>query len=300
MNALTKYIAGCALTVVLFGSCSDIQQKEEADLSGKMTFSATHPDGNFTKATGGNFDSGDRIGLFVTRYENGAPLPLQISGNYVNNLPARLTQGKWETSKLIFWPESAVDVYAYYPYLSLTSVDENQFKVALNQNSAREGDQLGGYEVSDILWAKTTGAEAQNGMVPLQFRHCMSRICVLLKKGPDYDGELPENAQVFIHNTVPEALIDLSTGTVTKDIYGKPASIICKKVNNARYEAIIVPQRIDSRRPLIEIIAGNISFLIEDQFRFKNGTSYDVTVTLNSDPDKISIDIGGGIGGGWN
>ena len=104
-----------------------------------------------------------------------------------------------------------------------------------------------------------------------------------------------------LHSTVPTATIDFTTGSVTKDLFGEMATIKARKVNDSTFEAIIVPQRLDTRRPFIEIIAGGISYLLEDTFQFKPGMQHTLSLTINSNPDQIEIEIGGDIeDGDWN
>ncbi len=120
-----------------------------------------------------------------------------------------------------------------------------------------------------------------------------------LVKGPSYEDDLPENAEIFIHNTVPTATIDFTTGAVTKYLFGEPETIKTRKVDDATYEAIIVPQRLDSRRPFIEMIVNGVSYLLEDTFNFKAGRMHTLSLTLSSNPDQVKVEIGGEIEGGW-
>lgn len=70
--------------------------------------------------------------------------------------------------------------------------------------------------------------------------------------------------------------------------------------DNDTYEAIIVPQKLETRRPFVEIITGGVSYLLEDTFQFKPGMQHTLSLTINSNPDQIEIDIGGDIEGDWN
>ena len=269
-------------------------QREE----GVMYFEPVYP--GSTKATETAFEQGDVIGLYVTDYQGETAPPLQISGNWANNVAATLEGTEWVTAKKIFWSDNRMDAYGYYPYMSLTSVDEQPFSIALDQSTERTGDQLGGYEASDFLWAKTEGVDQSTETVTLQFSHRCSKLVIQLVKGPSYEGELPDSATVYIHNVVPTATIDLATGAVTKDIFGEVATVKARKVNNATYEAIMIPQRIESRRPFIEIVVNNISYLLEDTFQFKAGMQHTLSLVINSNPDQVSVDIGGEIVDGWN
>lgn len=284
------------MAALLLASCDKAEDIAVDD--GSIRFVMQYP--SATRATETSFEQGDKIGLFLTEYTGETPAPLQISGNWANNVAATLEGTEWVTAKKIFWSDNRMDAYGYYPYMSLTSVDEQPFSIALDQSTERTGDQLGGYEASDFLWAKTEGVNQSTETVTLQFSHRCSKLVIQLVKGPSYEGELPDSATVYIHNVVPTATIDLATGAVTKDIFGEVATVKARKVNNATYEAIMIPQRIESRRPFIEIVVNNISYLLEDTFQFKAGMQHTLSLVINSNPDQVSVDIGGEIVGGWN
>lgn len=284
------------MAALLLASCD--KSEEIAVDDGSIRFVMQYP--SATRATETSFEQGDKIGLFLTEYTGETPAPLQISGNWANNVAATLEGTEWVTAKKIFWSDNRMDAYGYYPYMSLTSVDEQPFSIALDQSTERTGDQLGGYEASDFLWAKTEGVDQSTETVTLQFSHRCSKLVIQLVKGPSYEGELPDSATVYIHNVVPTATIDLATGAVTKDVFGEVATVKARKVNNATYEAIMIPQRIESRRPFIEIVVNNISYLLEDTFQFKAGMQHTLSLVINSNPDQVSVDIGGEIVGGWN
>lgn len=284
------------MAALLLASCDKAEEIAVDD--GSIRFVMQYP--SATRATETSFEQGDKIGLFLTEYTGETPAPLQISGNWANNVAATLEGTEWVTAKKIFWSDNRMDAYGYYPYMSLTSVDEQPFSIALDQSTERTGDQLGGYEASDFLWAKTEGVDQSTETVTLQFSHRCSKLVIQLVKGPSYEGELPDSATVYIHNVVPTATIDLATGAVTKDVFGEVATVKARKVNNATYEAIMIPQRIESRHPFIEIVVNNISYLLEDTFQFKAGMQHTLSLVINSNPDQVSVDIGGEIVGGWN
>lgn len=276
--------------LMLFSSCSDSDIVKKMDDNGIMKFLVQHPSAA-TRATSSNFEPKDKIGVFVVKEINEASAPLQVSGNHTNNELVTFNGATWESRKPIFWPTELVDIYAYYPYMEIISVDAQPFSVKLDQSSPERANILSGYEASDFLWTLKSGLEYSEKPVPLQFKHTMSKLVIKLVKGADYEGELPENAELFIHNTVPSALIDLATGVVLKDPYGKPCTIKCRKVSNDQFEAIIVPQRIETRRPLIEIVANDIAYLLEDNFNFRVGMQHTLNLVINSSPEQIRIEI---------
>ena len=252
-----------------------------------------------TRASANAFESGDVTGLYMTDYVSGIASPLQVSGNAVNNAPLTFDGVSWTSSPKLFWNKGAkYDVYGYYPYGKPASVDDYSFNVATDQ-SAKEGNgTLSGYEASDFLWAKTEGVSYPD-VVNLTFSHKMSRLVVKLVKGADFEGDIPDDVVVKVHSTVPDAFIDLSSGAVVKDNYGKAATITMQKEGTSTFSAILVPQRIDNRQPLVEIITNNVSYLVESRFVFKSGVQHTLSVTLSSDPAKVKIEIGGEIDG-WD
>ena len=248
-----------------------------------MTFHVAYP-GQQTRATSTAFEDGDQVGLFITT-EN---TPLEVSGNYVNNASLAFNGTQWTPSRPIYWDGGTYDIYGYYPYQSpIPSVDNLPFSVALDQNAE------GGYEASDFLWASTRGASAGNTPVTLQFSHRMSRMYIQLVKGEDYEGELPEDAEVKILSTVPQATIDLSAGVVTRDPYATTQDIWAQSLGNHRYAAILVPQRLDNRQPLVEVIMQGVSYLYESKFVFKAGIQHSVQLVVSKNPEQVKIEIGG-------
>lgn len=289
MNKKLHILTAGLMTVLLaVGSgCNDdatpVSQTEKNDL---MTFNVLHPRqaASGTKVTSTAFESGDRVGLFITRQD----APLEVSGNYVNNAALTFDGSQWTTEKPVYWDGGTYNIYAYYPQTSpVTSVDDLPFSVAIDQNAA------GGYEASDFLWATQQNATASDTPVSLQFAHRMSRMLIRLVEGEDYEGELPADAEVYIHNTVPEATIDLSAGVVTRDDYGTRQSIRAQSLGNHTYAAIIVPQRLDNRQPLVEVIMKGVSYLYESKFVFKPGVQHSVQLVITKNPEQVKIEIGG-------
>ena len=268
---------------------------------GVMSFEAYHPS-VASRVSESAFEEGDCIGLYITEYDGETARPLQISGNWANNVATTFENGVWSTSKKIFWSNNKMDVYAYYPYMTPNSIDENLFEVQNDQSTASAEGALGGYEASDFLWAKAEAQEQDEtaDAVKLKFTHSMSRLVVNLKKGSDFEGEIPEDAVMYLHNVVTYGRIDFTNGAVVKDIYASPQTVKMRKLSRESFDAIVLPQRIETRRPLVEMVAGGISFLLESSFSFKPGTMHTITLTINSNPDQIEIEIGGSTGGGWN
>ena len=264
----------------------------ELTANGEMRFNVTAG----TRVVNDEFEAEDKVGLYVTDYVDAeTPAPLQMSGNRANNEAMTFDGTKWNIERPIYWGEGKSDVYAYYPYTAeISNVDEMPFSVATDQ------DEEGAYEASDLLWAKTAGVSQSGGAVSLAMKHSMSRLVVKIVAGEDYVGSLPADATVHLHSTVTDALVTLSTGSVVKNPYAGAKSI---KMHNLGlrtfaegkavvYEAIVLPQMLETSVPLLEINSKSVSYLLEDAFNFKPGTSYTYTAVLNESTTAIKVEIG--------
>ena len=278
-----------ALSILGLASCSN-DDSTEAPKSAKdtpMTFDVIHP--SQTRATATDFENGDKIGVYIAK----ADMPLEIGGNALNNEPLTLTSGKWTPGKNLFWDEGTYNAYAYYPYMNVTSIEDQPVSVATDQSTAETNGTLSGYEASDLLYAKTSNVAASTSPVTLSFKHVMSKLTIRLVKGEDFEGEMPTDAEIFIHNTVPTATFDFSAGIVTRDVKGKRATIKARQESNFQFGAIIVPQRLDNRVPLVEVIMKGVSFLFESKFLFKPGVDHLVNLVITDNPEKVKIEVGG-------
>lgn len=260
---------------------------------GVMQIEVLHP--SATRATETSFENGDVIGLYATEYSGDFAAPLQISGNWANNVAVAYNVTAWNPAKKIFWSDNKMDVYGYYPYMTPTSIDEHLWSVQLDQSTPETADALSGYEASDFLWGKATGVSQTDGDVQLQFKHRCSKLVIKLVKGPDYSGVLPTESELYIHSTVPTATIDFVNGAVVKDVYGEMETIKARRVDDGTFEAVIIPQRMETRRPFIEYIANGVSYLYEGTFVFKAGKQHTLELTINSNPDQIEVEVGGNV-----
>ncbi len=282
-----------ALALLALTACDNSEEKIQMPEEGVLQVEAVYP--TATRATETAFESGDVIGLYATEYADEVAAPLQISGNWANNIATTYDGTNWTPGKKIYWSDYTMDVYGYYPYMKPTSINEHIWSVQLDQSTEETENSLSGYEASDFLWAKAEGVSQADGVATLQFAHRCSKLVIKLVKGSDYTGVFPTESELYIHNVVPTATIDFTTGAVTKYIYGEETTIKAKRVDDETFEAIIVPQRVETRRPFIEFIANGVSFLYEDTFHFKAGKQHTLNLTINANPDQVRVEIGGDI-----
>ena len=81
----------------------------------------------------------------------------------------------------------------------------------------------------------------------------------------------------------------------TRYVKGTRHTIVARQDDAASYSAIIVPQRIDNRMPLIEVVMNGVSYLYESKFQFKPGIEHLVNLIISDNPDQVKIEIGGEI-----
>lgn len=290
-NYIIRY-ASLALAILGVVACSEEHETAPSQdaKSTPMSFVVTHP--GQTRATATAFERDDRIGLYVAD----VIAPLELGGNLVNNEALTFDGNKWAASRTLFWDKGSFNAYAYYPYIKgISSITDQPFSVSTDQSTAKTATALGGYEASDLLFATSKNIMASVSPIRLTFKHIMSKLKIRLIKGEDFEGDMPTTATVYIHNTVPTATVDLQAGVATRYVKGTRQTITAHQDGDTSYSAIIVPQRIDNRQPLIEVVMKGVSYLFESKFQFKPGTEHLVNLIISDNPDKVKIDIGGEI-----
>lgn len=242
------------------------------------------------RATDTKFENNDRIGIYMVT--DGSAL--QLGGNELNNELFTFDGSAWKSARKVYWNEGKHNVYAYYPYSeTINDTQDFTFTLAADQSTHE------GYTASDFIWASKEGVTASADPVTLLFSHRMSKAIVKIDKSADFEGNIPDDCEVYIHSTVGTASIDLSTGGVSKDSYAGTMTIRANKISNTEFHAIVVPQNIESRRPLVEVVTQGVSYLMEGKLSFKQGYSHTLIVTLTKNPSQTKIEIGGSIGG-WD
>lgn len=287
----TMYRILMAAVILMAASCTNDNEPLTDAVEQEIRLDLMYPS---TRLTDTNFEAKDKIGVYMVAEGE----DLQIGGNELNNELFTYNGSTWTSERKAYWNKGKHTIYAYYPYAkNVADTDNYPFTVSTDQSATVEG--VSGYEASDFLWASAEDVEASADPVKLKFSHCMSRVKVVLQKGDDYTGDIPANCEVYIHNMVPTALVDLQTGSVEASPYAAVEAVKCRKLGNTEFVACIVPQRIGSRRPLIEVVTSNVSYILEGTISLKQGYQSTITVTLSQSPEQVEIEIGGGIEG-WD
>lgn len=285
----TKHLLLAMMAAMTMAACSsdDAQEAVYTPAEGEIVLQMMHP-GEQTRATDTAFEATDSIGVYVTA----ADAALQVGGNEVNNEAFTYNGSSWTSARKVYWNNGKHNVYAYYPYSKqVDDTEEYSFSVQENQ------DSHWGYSHSDFLWAGATDITASASPLKMQFAHKLTSVVVRLERGENFEGNLPADAEVYLYSTVLKASINLATGDASKDPYAGTGTVRCRKMANDEYRAIVVPQNITSRRPLVEVVTGGVSYLMEGKMSYKPGYRHTLTVTLDKNPEKVKIEIGGEIAG---
>lgn len=285
MNTTKLFMA--AMTVLAITACSNDEEQMLTSNEGEIQLDLIHP-ASQTRVTDTQFEYDDKVGVYVTAADS----KLQIGGNEVNNEKFVYNGTSWTSPRTVYWNKGNHNVYAYYPYSEVVSdIEDYKFSVQTDQSTNE------GYAKSDFLWANVSNVAATSSAVTMQFAHKLSCVNVVLEPGDSYEDDIPSSTEVYLYSTVPTALISLASGDAAKDSYSSVETIRCYQISPKQYKAIVVPQSLNSLRPIVEVIIDNVSYLMEGKISYKPGMRHTLTVTLESDPEKIKINIGGEIAG---
>lgn len=244
-----------------------------------------------TRVAGTSFEIGDKMGLYAVEYNGDEVASLQVAGNFINNEALTYDGSAWVGGRTLYWSDKPCDFYGIYPYQEPATVSEYLFDLPTDQNSPETDDALSGYEAADLLWAKATKVSREDGAVQLQFKHMMSRVVVKIERGEKYEGDLPEDITVHLYNTVTTAEVDFTHGSLQRYAHGEKETITMKQLSGDTFAAIVVPQNIERRTPLVEITMEGIAYLLNYSMSFRPGYQHTITVTLNSSPEQEKIEI---------
>ena len=279
---MKKYGLIIAVLAALTSCQKESSEMGEISDSNEIMFLMSVPE---TKVTANEFEAGDQVAVYAVEYASEEAPELQIAGNFINNERLTYDGSVWSAGRTLYWSYKPCDFYAIYPYQDLISVDEHVLSVQADQNSN------GGYEASDLLFAKAEAVERAEGKVSLQFKHIMSKCVVTITKGEKFEGEIPDDIVTHIYNTTTSAILNFANGSLQKDSQGARKTITMKKISNTRFEAVVVPQNIERRTPLIEVTMGGIAYLLEYSLSFKPGYVHTINLILNTSPDQEKIEI---------
>lgn len=241
-----------------------------------------------TRVNDEGFCNGDAVGIYVVNNENGAPGTLRLEGNQADNVRYVYDEpnNKWTPDETVYFRDKRthVDIIGYYPYSTPTSVDAYPFEVAKDQSADAANGQLGGYEASDFLYARSADIEPTSSRIALTFRHRMASVQVELSEGTGFaDGEWSGlEKQVLVTNTVRKAAIDLATGAITP-VGDVPSTGTVPYKNGEQFRAVVVPQTVAASAALFNITVDGTSYIFRkpEAFEYTAGKLHKFTVEVS-------------------
>ena len=263
------------VTILMVGCTTDIDDMNNVVIDGipQIRISGTIDQDYVSRVNDGGFCTGDQIGLFGVNYTNNNTLAgtLLDEGNQVDN--ARYTfnaeEWTWTSNGGVYYKDSKtnIDLYGYYPYANVESVNAYIFEVQRDQSGANSVD---GYGLSDFLWGKAANIAPSDAKVKITFNHKLSCANVILVEDEGFaDGEFEAlKKSVLVMNTSRKAEIDLATGNVTAVGDAESVGIVMKN-NNEGYRAIVVPQTVEAGASLFSITVDGVAY----RFKYQQGTS---------------------------
>ena len=255
-----------------------------------------------TKVTTDGFCTGDEVGVYIVNYDGETPGTLKLEDNQADNVRFKHNEnGDWVSDYDIFYKdnETNVDFYGYYPYAEPTSIEAYPYEVARDQSKGAEHGQMGAYESSDFLWAKTTNVTPTSSKVILSFYHKMSSARVRFSMGSGWDNEAEFAAatkEVLVTNTIRKADINLATGVVTP-VGEAPLTGIVPMNDNGDFRAIVVPQTVPAGQTLLTITVDGKPrhYVREVDTEYLPGkiTTYDLSISKKANTGEYEIELTG-------
>lgn len=275
-------------------ACEEQENNDFIPESKEATFSiSTESGGIKTRATDVNFETGDRIGIFVVkRSDPDIQGTLQPSGNYADNkLYIINSSGKLEprseSDKIYLLPGDVYDCYAIYPYQQIEST-KHPITIPTDQSIKED------YQKSDLMFAKTLGIKNIYSSIDLSFRHLMALVEVHLKKEPDLFI-----SKIELVNCKRKASLDLASGTL-KDVNFQGKIKMHKFAENDSYytfRAIIPEQTFIYRNPIFSVYKSNSrheNYKVNKELHAPAGvkTIYEFNMQYVLNPYSISPEMG--------
>lgn len=286
----------CATVLLVGTGCSDeplMRDPGSGDTSLPLTLRADYP--TLTRASDAGFDAGDRMGVFVLDYDGDVPEP--IEGNpHASNVRFIFdgSSNTWAGSTQLFWSdaETPADIIGYYPFRTeIVSTRSMPVEIERRQDTERNGDTPGGYETSDLLYARAPKVMPTSERVNLTFSHALAGLKVTLLPGEGFGAEewAALDKGVVFPDMASTGSIDLATGEVTTSPDVRVSVIPVRY--NGDFRAVTMPQTIASGATVVSVTVDGKSYNLvrNTAIDLEGGKLHTFTITVNRKAD-------GGIG----
>lgn len=283
-------ITAAFLTVA--SGCSDepmTNDSDKGDANLPLTLQADYP--TLTRASDAGFEDGDQMGVFVLDYKEDAPE--SIDGYpHASNVRFIFNGGNntWAGSTQLYWSDTKTpaDIIGYYPFRTeISSTRAMSVEVERHQDTEGTDGQPGGYEASDLLYAKSSKVMPTSERVNLTFMHALAGLKVTLLAGQGFgdDEWAALDKGVLFPDMESTGSIDLATGAVTTSPDAR-VSIIPVDYNGD-FRAVTMPQDVAAGTPAVSVTVDGKSYnLVKDSaMRLEAGKLHTFTITVNKKAD---------------
>ena len=260
-----------SLMTLLFAAASC-----QKDTAGDVTATAdtVKIDPVITRATATNFETGDKIGVTITK-NGGATHADNACLTYSETDQAFSGDLKWYAEG-----GESCDIKAFYPY------EATGFPTSFTVAS----DQTSGAGASDFMAAAKKGVYPQRAAVAMVFKHYLSQLVLNIKNDAGAEIEY-----VKFEGLKPSADIAVNGDDITVSVKteAEAAPITAECVTEGlKYRAIVVPQEV-ALQVKVKIKEGNVLVSDVPSSLIKQGYTY--TVKAEVTPDNVKVSLAGEI-----
>ncbi len=279
-HVFSSAILGVAMLLGSAACTKDAVNDAESD--GRMTFAS---DVLSTKTTD--------LTVQATQIAAGVKVGVFVEGNYANSVLIADGQGDFTAQEEMYWPEEAVNIYAYAPYDAEWSdiSSEVAFTVAADQ-SADEG-----YLASDLLAGapETNPVSPTSEKVTLKFAHKLAKLNVMVvnnNEGIDLKG-----ASLSVLNVLPTVSVDVKTGELSEaagTAINVKMAAFAADATEFQASAVIVPQVVAAGN-FVQIVTSDnrvLNAALKSDVTFAGNKKYTYTVKISgSGSEDVEVDL---------
>lgn len=274
-----------------------------------------HLSSSIAQQTRATFDLDEKINenetvwLYIDGAGSGTPK------YYAETLTATSSNGfTVADNKELFFPanEESINLYAFHinPTGSTTTRPDDYPTSQLTHKVEKDQSTIVNYAKSDLLYSKVNktkqAVKDASGTVTLTFKHLLSKIEVVLKKGKGEDGITISKVEIL--NTKLEAIFTPAKATAAGNVtVGTNSSETISDANpieighavtsgseDVLNEAIIVPQKLTNGTAFIRVTldtGGVLTYSLGAETTFAANTKYKYTITANLTGLKVESEI---------
>ena len=302
----TRFLMATAAAAIVMVACNNEETDNwagEIRLSSGLAVQQVNSTRAANNIQSGQFAAGEKIDVFINEAVNAGET---ATTSYTQPLVYTAGgDGSMSTSPQPYYPTSGKDVniYAYYPSGTVTSIDANadavNFTVVADQSSDAN------YKVSDLMYGTASNPVKRiKDDVNITFKHLLSKVTVTLKQGAGIKNLT--NAKVELLNVLPTTTLTPSTGVISVADGDETDITVMDKGTNLSGSAVVVPQtlnqEVEGKRRFIRVTleTGGVLYsqnltdadnepIGDIEMTAGNEYKYEITVNLTSLDIKSSI-----------